>query len=59
MWTKDFTRNNLSYFYSVINNTWDSSNEKVKISCSASRKFQDLYNPTYFSHDYGNDASMY
>ena len=45
--------------YCATNNTWDSSNKKVKISRAASRKFQDLYNPIYFSHDYGNDASMY
>ena len=39
MCTKDFTRNNLSYFYSATNNTWDSSNQKVKISHAASHKF--------------------
>ena len=56
MCTKDFTRNNLSYFYisCATNNTWDSSNQKVKISRAASRKFQDLYNPIYFSHDYSH-----
>ena len=59
MCTKDFTRNNPSYFYSATNNTWDSSNQKVKISHAASRKFEDLYNHIYFSHDYGNDTSMY
>ena len=36
----DRTRNNLSYFYSVTNNTWDYANQKVKISRAASRKFQ-------------------
>ena len=40
MCTKDFPRNNLSYFYSATNNTWDSSNQKVKISRATSRKFQ-------------------
>ena len=38
--------------YSATNNTWDSSDKKVKILRAASRKFQDLYNPIYFSHDY-------
>ena len=52
MCTKDFTHNNLSYFYSATNNTWDSSNQKVKISHAASHKLQDLYNPIYFSHNY-------
>ena len=52
MCTKDFTCNNLSYFYITTNNTWDSSNQKVKISRAASRKCQDFYNPIYFSHDY-------
>ena len=28
------------YFYSATNNTWDSSNQKVKILRAASRKFQ-------------------
>ena len=33
--------------------------KKFFLPGAASRKFQDLYNPIYFSHDYGNDASMY
>ena len=52
MCTKDFTRNNLSYFYSATNNTWDSLNQKVKITRAASRKFKDLYNPIYFLYNY-------
>ena len=58
MCTKDFTRNNLSYFYSATNNTWDSSNQKFKILRSALRKFRDLYNPIYFSHDYTTTVAL-